>query len=623
MPKSILEIEVNDEQFRSYLATFNRYQEQMKQMPGPWKETGEETAAVAVSIAAMTTALDLHYDKVRRLAELEKEEAEARKKADEEHKRRLEEESDIEKDNEARRRKTITQTKEIAKNVADTAMSLGKWAVGGGLAGLVGGALGLWGLDKFVEDIGRERRLAQGFGVSTGERQALSIQMSRYFDVNSNLENIAEAQADPSKRWAFSAMGVNPTGKDPAQLALEMATRARTIFMAGRGNEQYAQAHGLLNFYSMDELRRLQMTKPGDLAASVAATRKDIGLGLSDKNSKMWQDFVIKVEEAGRTIENAFITKLSALNDSGALTKLTTDLTKLAVDVIEKIDFVKLGQGLTTLANYLGSKEFQDDFKTFVDNAAYAAKRMYEVAKWLGLLPGTDSDKGAQAQKQLAEDQRNWDAWAKSNNMVYGSIAGPLITKAEFGARPTMASLAASDPYYAKGAAYDTRGEAVGGKLGERMGYMARTMMKYGWSAEQTAGILSNVQAEDAPLDPFAVGDKGTAYGIAQWHAPRQAEYATRYGHTMQSVTDIQQALDEQMDFINYELTQGKYKQAGTDLRRIFSAGAAGHEMSLEYEGPKAGESAAQARGKQAERLVITIRNLGNPIGATVNAAGR
>src|SRR5260363_90445 len=45
-----------------------------------------------------------------------------------------------------------------------------------------------------------------------------------------------------------------------------------------------------------------------------------------------------------------------------------------------------------------------------------------------------------------------------------------------------------------------------------------------GWTHKQAAGIVANLKIESG-LNPKAVGDGGKAYGIAQWHPPRQAEF--------------------------------------------------------------------------------------------------
>lgn len=49
-----------------------------------------------------------------------------------------------------------------------------------------------------------------------------------------------------------------------------------------------------------------------------------------------------------------------------------------------------------------------------------------------------------------------------------------------------------------------------------------RRLLELGYSPNQVAGIIGNLQQESGRgLNPNVVGDKGTAYGIAQWRGPR------------------------------------------------------------------------------------------------------
>jgi hypothetical protein len=49
-----------------------------------------------------------------------------------------------------------------------------------------------------------------------------------------------------------------------------------------------------------------------------------------------------------------------------------------------------------------------------------------------------------------------------------------------------------------------------------------RRLLDLGYNPVQVAGILGNLQQESGRnLDPNVVGDKGTAFGIAQWRGPR------------------------------------------------------------------------------------------------------
>ena len=58
----------------------------------------------------------------------------------------------------------------------------------------------------------------------------------------------------------------------------------------------------------------------------------------------------------------------------------------------------------------------------------------------------------------------------------------------------------------------------------------AKTALDYfiqqGWTPEQAAGLVANLQAESGTnLDTAALGDAGKGYGIAQWHGSRQRDF--------------------------------------------------------------------------------------------------
>lgn len=118
-----------------------------------------------------------------------------------------------------------------------------------------------------------------------------------------------------------------------------------------------------------------------------------------------------------------------------------------------------------------------------------------------------------------------------------------------------------------------------------------------GWTQNQAAGIAANL-GEESGFDPNATGDKGTAYGAAQWHKDRQQNFEKWAGHSIKG-----SSLDEQMRFVQYELTQGTEKDAGDRLRRTNTAYEAGSTVSRFYERPGAQDEAAANRGSQATAI--------------------
>ena len=121
--------------------------------------------------------------------------------------------------------------------------------------------------------------------------------------------------------------------------------------------------------------------------------------------------------------------------------------------------------------------------------------------------------------------------------------------------------------------------------------------MSQGWTKEQAAGIVGNIQKESM-FNYKALGDNGKAFGLAQWHPDRQADFKKAFGK------DIKQAsYKEQLAFINYELTKGDEKAAGNKLKKAKTAGQAGAIVSEFYERPKAVEAEKRERAKIAEGI--------------------
>jgi hypothetical protein len=122
-------------------------------------------------------------------------------------------------------------------------------------------------------------------------------------------------------------------------------------------------------------------------------------------------------------------------------------------------------------------------------------------------------------------------------------------------------------------------------------------LQSYGWSKAQAAGIAANIITE-SQLNPAAVGDHGAAYGLAQWHPDRQAEFKKHFGKDIKG-----SSVKEQLDFLNYEMLEGKFKGVGAQLRHQTSASASGALVSKKYEIPFATDAEAARRGTLAATL--------------------
>lgn len=127
--------------------------------------------------------------------------------------------------------------------------------------------------------------------------------------------------------------------------------------------------------------------------------------------------------------------------------------------------------------------------------------------------------------------------------------------------------------------------------------YALDYFMAQGWTREQAAGIVANLQRESG-FNPFAIGDHGQAFGLAQWHPDRQAAFRRWAGHDITRST-----VDEQFAFIQYELTHGGETAAGRLLRATKTAREAGVAVSSGYVRPGDALHEGYLRGNLAQSI--------------------
>jgi hypothetical protein len=146
----------------------------------------------------------------------------------------------------------------------------------------------------------------------------------------------------------------------------------------------------------------------------------------------------------------------------------------------------------------------------------------------------------------------------------------------------------------------------VPGKLegGDKRTQAIAYFMSQGLTKEQASGMVASLFTESNLRNDVyghgaeAKGMPGEAYGIAQWHKDRQAEFAKFIGHDIHSST-----FEEQLAFAYYEITSGKEQTAGRMIRGARTAYEAGAASSTYYERPKDKYGNAIVRGNLAEKF--------------------
>jgi hypothetical protein len=110
-----------------------------------------------------------------------------------------------------------------------------------------------------------------------------------------------------------------------------------------------------------------------------------------------------------------------------------------------------------------------------------------------------------------------------------------------------------------------------------------------GWSPEQAAGLVANLQAESGQnLNPGAANPSEQAYGIAQWRGSRQRDFAKEMGKPLQG-----SSLQDQLEFVQWELNNTE-SRAARALKSARTAEDAAAIVDQYYE-----RSSGQARQKR------------------------
>ena len=371
--KSIIEVDVNDEKFLSFMDKFNEYQDALEELPEAWRasaqgigDSARETSKASSEAEGMTKAF---LDGVDALNMMVNNLDRINTSLDDANKRQ----SDLNKKTAGSSSifgKLKKDSKEFAGHIKDATVSLLSW---GGIVGLFTGVLGaggLFGINRLASTASAQRFTSMGLNTSIGALDSTAINFQRAVaNPTATLGSIRDAQADLSQRWKFQAMGINNAERSPDQLLPEMIRAARDIFKQTGGTLQGANAYGLTSFFSIDDLNRFKNMSDAEIEAMEKRARRDAQLlQITDEQARQWQDFNIQLDYSSQSIKNTFIRGLGPLTPG--LTKLSDALSGAIDTVMRSPELGKwidgLAGGIQRFGNYLASPEFKNDVEDFM-----------------------------------------------------------------------------------------------------------------------------------------------------------------------------------------------------------------------------------------------------------------
>lgn len=411
--KSIVEIDVQDEKFQSFLEKFNEYQKALSELPEQWRgavhglgEAAKETERVRDGTEGITkafadgvAALSSVNDGLDRLnGNLEK-----ATKTQTEFNR---------KSGGARNflNKASKDAKSLAGHIKDATTSLLSWGTVLGLFSGLAGAGGLWGLNHLAGNASAQRFTAMGLGTTAGGLNSTAVNFQKALgNPVGTLGAIRDAQLDLSKRWQFRAMGVDNPDRDPAELLPEMIKAARDIFVRNGSTQQGAEAYGLTNYFTLDDLNRFKKMSDEEIDAMAKQAQQDTRrLQLTDQQLRQWQDFNIQLDRSKVSIGNTFIRGLAPL--APELGKLSDAFSGAIETVLKSPELGKwidgLSDGIRRFGNYLASPEFQKDVEAFISGVERLGRVIGKVIDWISGKSDITADDIKSRSSILSDEKR-------------------------------------------------------------------------------------------------------------------------------------------------------------------------------------------------------------------------
>ncbi|MGA6473666.1 lytic transglycosylase domain-containing protein [Klebsiella sp. K822] len=388
--KSIVDIDVNDDKFVAFMERFREYQSALDDLPEAWrvaavgigesskqtekakgeaKGLGAEFNAVADAILTINSGID------RLNANLE----DSNKKQDEFNKKAGQGQGFI---NQAKK-----DAKELAGHIKESTASLLSW---GGIVGIFTGVLGvggLFGINRLAATTGAQRFTSLGLGTSIGALDSTAINYQKALgNPAGTLGAIRDSQMDLSKRWTFQAMGINNPDQDPAKLLPQMIRNARDIFVKSGSTLQGANAYGLTNFFTLDDLNRFKNMSDEEITAMEKRAQQDARmLQITDQQARQWQDFNVQLDYSSQSIRNTFVRGLGPLTPQ--LSKLSDALSGAINTVLKSPELGKwidaLAGGIERFGNYLASPTFKSDVESFMSGVERLGRVIMKVLGWL------------------------------------------------------------------------------------------------------------------------------------------------------------------------------------------------------------------------------------------------
>jgi hypothetical protein len=414
--KSVIEIDVLDEKFKAFSASFEKYKKSVEDHSKKWKEVNKAL-----------------------------EEAEKRQKAF----------NKSIQDGGVALKNAVSVTASIASNMASAALSAAKWLTYSAL----GGGFGLGGLAGSASNLRRE---ATGLGVNSSQLRAARTYGEPYLGgIEWVMSGIQRLQTDVTQQYKVGILG-GRLDKNAFENLPDVLTRAREVLKSVGGDVYSAKritGGAISDVLSDEQLQTVGNMTPDEFSRLISSLRTGASnFPVDEAKYESFRKFWVSLKEAGNAIENSLIKNL---------VRLTEPLSRLSESVVKALDAFlgskKAQQALEDFADYLASDKFKENVQTFLIALERLGEATYNAAVFLGLV-----DKKNQATPEDIEKAKKQLPWwmpdyavkgvAQSNKDMLSGVDPKLAASIKMAGLNPISGL--RDPSWAKqNAAYQQNGQ--------------------------------------------------------------------------------------------------------------------------------------------------------------------
>jgi len=410
--KSVIDIDINDEKFREFQKLFEKYQQSLGKMPNQWGKINKEVSSLQGNFNRVQHALDTIASRLDK------------------NYKTLQNTDQVVNKTEKHFQNIGKTAASISKNIASTTFNLLKWGSVSTAFGLLGAAGGLFGIGSLAGGANDIRRQSQGLGVSAGELKSAQINFQRVADVNSVLGNLATAQTDIQKQWAFQAAGVN-ANQNVAQLLPQLLRKAGEVYKAGSTAtaQQRLDVSGLSALgIDVETARRMASLRKDEIDNIEKKYNADTkSLALTDALLLRWQDLDVQLTRSKTKIENVFLTGLEGLvKPLDELSDSFSDAVKAFLESPKLKEWIgDVGKKLEEFAGYLKKDEFKQDVQdwlSMLNDLKDEFSGLLVLLKPFALLAPTNIQRGYEAAAK-------GDMFEASRRLPAGDFANLLLAQ--------------------------------------------------------------------------------------------------------------------------------------------------------------------------------------------------